>query len=93
MSHQYDNPAYYVRAGSGRGRLKVLLGAAPGVGKTYRMLDEARRRQERGADVVVAYVECHSRRHTESLLEGLEVLPRLHRSYRARSSPRWTPRR
>ncbi|WP_225447759.1 sensor histidine kinase KdpD [Streptacidiphilus sp. P02-A3a] len=82
MSHQYDNPAYYVRAGSGRGRLKVLLGAAPGVGKTYRMLDEARRRRERGADVVVAYVECHSRRHTENLLEGLEVLPRLHRSYR-----------
>ena len=82
MSHQYDNPAYYVRSGSGRGRLKVLLGAAPGVGKTYRMLDEARRRKERGADVVVAYVECHSRRHTENLLEGLEVLPRLHRSYR-----------
>ena len=81
MSQQYDNPAY-ARAGTGRGRLKVLLGAAPGVGKTYRMLDEARRRQERGADVVVAYVECHSRRHTEGLLVGLEVLPRLQRTYR-----------
>jgi two-component system sensor histidine kinase KdpD len=82
VSHQYDNPAYYAHAMSGRGRLKVLLGAAPGVGKTYRMLDEARRRRERGQDVVVAYVECHSRRHTENLLDGLEVLPRLHRSYR-----------
>ena len=82
MSHQYESPAYYARAGSGRGRLKVLLGAAPGVGKTYRMLDEARRRRERGSDVVVAYVECHSRRHTEELLSGLEVVPRLERSYR-----------
>jgi len=82
VSHQYDSPAYYARAGAGRGRLKVLLGAAPGVGKTYRMLDEARRRQTRGADVVVAYVECHARRHTEDLLEGLEVLPRSRRDYR-----------
>ncbi len=82
MSHQYESPAYYARAGSGRGRLKVLLGAAPGVGKTYRMLDEARRRRERGSDVVVAYVECHSRRRTEELLDGLEVVPRLERSYR-----------
>ncbi|WP_225446789.1 ATP-binding protein [Streptacidiphilus sp. PB12-B1b] len=82
MSHQYDSPASYARSGAGRGRLKVLLGAAPGVGKTYRMLDEARRRQERGSDVVVAYVECHRRRHTEDLLAGLEVLPRLDRRYR-----------
>jgi two-component system, OmpR family, sensor histidine kinase KdpD len=82
VSHQYDSPAYYARAGGGRGRLKVLLGAAPGVGKTYRMLDEARRRQARGGDVVVAYVECHARRHTEGLLDGLEVLPRSHRGYR-----------
>jgi two-component system sensor histidine kinase KdpD len=82
VSHQYDSPPYYARAGTGRGRLKVLLGAAPGVGKTYRMLDEARRRQARGGDVVVAYVECHSRRHTEDLLQDLEVLPRSLRSYR-----------
>ncbi|WBP85177.1 sensor histidine kinase [Kitasatospora cathayae] len=70
--------------GSGirRGRLRVYLGSAPGVGKTYRMLDEARRRQERGADVVVGYIECHGRRHTEAMLAGLEVLPRVHRSYR-----------
>ncbi|GAB7182506.1 sensor histidine kinase KdpD [Kitasatospora sp. Ki12] len=70
--------------GSGirRGRLRVYLGSAPGVGKTYRMLDEARRRQERGADVVVGYIECHGRRHTEGMLAGLEVLPRVRRSYR-----------
>ncbi|MQS17658.1 sensor histidine kinase KdpD [Streptomyces kaniharaensis] len=65
-----------------RGRLRVYLGSAPGVGKTYRMLDEARRRQERGADVVVGYIECHGRRHTEGMLTGLEILPRIQRSYR-----------
>ncbi|MFD7576943.1 ATP-binding protein [Kitasatospora sp. NPDC059803] len=65
-----------------RGRLRVYLGSAPGVGKTYRMLDEARRRQERGADVAVGYIECHGRRHTEGMLDGLEVLPRVQRSYR-----------
>ncbi|MFI6375712.1 ATP-binding protein [Streptomyces sp. NPDC050546] len=58
------------------GRLKVYLGAAPGVGKTYRMLDEGRRRAARGADVVVAFAECHGRRHTEAMLDGLEVVPR-----------------
>ncbi|GAA1229039.1 sensor histidine kinase KdpD [Kitasatospora nipponensis] len=65
-----------------RGRLRVYLGSAPGVGKTYRMLDEARRRQERGADVVVGYIECHGRRHTENMLRGLDVVPRLARTYR-----------
>lgn len=58
------------------GRLKAYLGAAPGVGKTYRMLDEGRRRAARGADVVVGFVECHGRPRTERMLEGLEVLPR-----------------
>ncbi|MFI6682401.1 ATP-binding protein [Streptomyces sp. NPDC050485] len=65
-----------------RGRLKVFLGAAPGVGKTYRMLDEARRRAGRGTDVVVAYVECHKRRNTLAGLDGLEVIPRSQRTYR-----------
>ncbi|MER5865135.1 ATP-binding protein [Kitasatospora sp. NPDC002040] len=65
-----------------RGRLRVYLGSAPGVGKTYRMLDEARRRQERGADVAVGWIECHGRRHTEGMLDGLETVPRLHRTYR-----------
>ncbi|MFK0046461.1 ATP-binding protein [Streptomyces sp. NPDC090741] len=59
-----------------RGRLKVLLGAAPGVGKTCRMLDEGRRRAERGTDVVVAYVDCRGRRRTQEKLAGLELLPR-----------------
>ncbi|MFC5665446.1 ATP-binding protein [Kitasatospora misakiensis] len=68
--------------GHRRGRLRVYLGSAPGVGKTYRMLDEARRRRDRGADVVVGWIECHGRRHTEAMLDGLEVLPPAHRSYR-----------
>ncbi|MEY9870998.1 two-component system sensor histidine kinase KdpD [Streptacidiphilus sp. MAP12-33] len=68
--------------GAGRGRLKVFLGSAPGVGKTYKMLDEAHRRAERGQDVVVGYVECHRRAHTEERVGGLEVLPRAHREYR-----------
>jgi two-component system sensor histidine kinase KdpD len=65
----------------------VFLGAAPGVGKTYRMLDEARRRSERGTDVVVAFVECHGRRSTEEMLSGLELLPRLTREYRGAEFP------
>ncbi|MFI1369077.1 sensor histidine kinase [Streptomyces griseochromogenes] len=64
------------------GRLKVYLGAAPGVGKTYRMLDEGRRRAARGADVVVGYVECHGRPHTEAMTAGLEAVPRARCVYR-----------
>ncbi|MEU8433234.1 ATP-binding protein [Streptomyces sp. NPDC029216] len=67
------------------GRLKVFLGAAPGVGKTYRMLDEAHRRTARGADVVAGFVECHGRRHTEAKLHGLEALPPAEHGYRGRS--------
>ncbi|MCQ4040444.1 ATP-binding protein [Streptantibioticus rubrisoli] len=63
------------------GELKVFLGAAPGVGKTYRMLDEGRRRAGRGRDVVVALAECHHRPHTEAMLDGLEILPRAQRTY------------
>ncbi|WP_346097763.1 sensor histidine kinase, partial [Streptomyces olivaceiscleroticus] len=58
------------------GQLKVYLGAGPGVGKTYRMLDEGQRRAGRGADVVVGFAECHGRPHTEAMLDGLEILPR-----------------
>lgn len=65
-----------------RGRLKVYLGAAPGVGKTYRMLDEGRRRAGRGADVVVAFAECHGRVRTEAMLDGLEAVPRVECHYR-----------
>ncbi|WP_292650530.1 ATP-binding protein [Nocardioides sp.] len=58
-----------------RGRLTVYLGAAPGVGKTYAMLGEARRRQARGTDVVVGFVETHDRSNTMRQIEGLEVIP------------------
>lgn len=57
--------------------LRVYLGAAPGVGKTYAMLSEGHRRQDRGADVVVGLVETHGRQHTAALLDGLEIVPRL----------------
>ncbi|WP_018658101.1 DUF4118 domain-containing protein [Actinomadura flavalba] len=59
-----------------RGRLRVYLGAAPGVGKTYAMLAEAHRRAGRGTDVVAGLVETHDRPRTAALLDGLEVLPR-----------------
>ena len=57
------------------------------MGKTYRMLDEARRRAGRGTDVVVGYAECHGRQRTEEMLGGLEVLPRAERDYRGRTYP------
>ncbi|WP_406319327.1 DUF4118 domain-containing protein [Streptosporangium sp. NBC_01639] len=59
-----------------RGRLRVYLGAAPGVGKTFAMLGEGRRRLERGRDVVVGLVETHGRPRTAELIEGMEVVPR-----------------
>lgn len=59
-----------------RGRLRVLLGAAPGVGKTYAMLEEGRRLRDEGVDVVVALVETHGRAATAAMLDGLEVVPR-----------------
>ena len=59
-----------------RGRLRVMLGAAPGVGKTFAMLEEGRRLSDLGKDVVVAIVETHGRAATSSLVEGLEVIPR-----------------
>ncbi|MET9812969.1 MULTISPECIES: sensor histidine kinase KdpD [unclassified Streptomyces] len=60
----------------GRGKLRIYLGAAPGVGKTYAMLSEAHRRVERGTDCVVAFVEHHDRPRTEVMLHGLEQVPR-----------------
>ncbi|HEY5071977.1 MAG TPA: sensor histidine kinase KdpD [Caulobacteraceae bacterium] len=72
-----DPDALLAEAGkSGRGRLKVLLGMAPGVGKTYQMLQQARRQKAGGVDVAVGLVETHGRPETEALLAGLEVLPR-----------------
>ncbi len=65
-----------------RGRLKLYVGFAAGVGKTYRMLQEAHALQARGVDVVVAYVEPHGRKETEELVRGLEVVPRKRIEYR-----------
>ncbi len=67
---------------AGRGRLKVFLGASPGVGKTFAMLEEARQRQRAGRDVVAALVETHGRAETAGLLANLEVLPRQAIGYR-----------
>src|SRR5215467_11941666 len=68
-----------------QGQLRVYLGAAPGVGKTYRMLEEGQRRRERGTDVVIGYVETHGRKHTEALFDGREVVPRKTITYRGAS--------
>ena len=66
----------------GRGRLRIYLGSAAGVGKTYAMLGEGHRRAERGADVVVGFAEAHARPQTIALLDGLEVVPRATLEYR-----------
>ncbi|MCX4544913.1 ATP-binding protein [Streptomyces sp. NBC_01565] len=65
-----------------RGKLRIYLGSAPGVGKTYAMLSEAHRRIERGTDCVVGFVEHHHRPRTEVMLHGLEVTPRREIPYR-----------
>src|SRR4051794_32783724 len=67
-----------------RGRLKVFLGAAPGVGKTFEMLVQGRRRRLGGADVAVGLVETHGRAETQAQLGELEVLPRIRMEYRGR---------
>ncbi len=69
---------------SRRGRLKIFFGAAPGVGKTYAMLEEAGARQAEGADLLVGWVETHGRSETEALLSGLPVLPPRILEYRGR---------
>ena len=73
-----------------RGELRIYLGSAPGVGKTYAMLGEAHRRLERGTDVVAAVVETHGRKKTAELLEGIEVIPPRYISYRGADSPNST---
>ncbi|MFD8021114.1 DUF4118 domain-containing protein [Streptomyces lavendulae] len=69
----------------GRGRLRIYLGAAPGVGKTYAMLSEGHRRVERGGDCVVGFVEHHGRARTEVMMHGLEQVPRKELAYRGAS--------
>jgi two-component system sensor histidine kinase KdpD len=74
-------------AKEGRGKLKIFLGAAPGVGKTYAMLENARQQKAEGKDVVVGIVETHGRADTEALLAGLELMPRRRMPYRGRLIP------
>lgn len=64
------------------GRLKIFVGAAPGVGKTYEMLEQAQARKKDGYDIVVGVVETHGRKETEVLLEGLEIIPRRRVQYK-----------
>jgi two-component system, OmpR family, sensor histidine kinase KdpD len=64
------------------GKLRIFVGAAPGVGKTYTMLETARARHKDGYDVIVGIVETHGRKETEALLEGLEIVPRRRIEYR-----------
>ncbi|MFC7245500.1 DUF4118 domain-containing protein [Catellatospora aurea] len=65
-----------------RGQLRIYLGAAPGVGKTYAMLEEAQRRRDRGTDVVVGFVETHGRKHTLEMIGDLELVDRRTIEYR-----------
>ena len=88
MSNQRPNPdALLARvqaeaAKQARGKLKIFFGAAPGVGKTYSMLEAARKVGKEGADVVVGYIEPHCRPETQGLVLGLDMLPRLEIPYR-----------
>ena len=70
------------REESASGQLKIFVGAAPGVGKTYEMLQTARARKQDGYDIVVGVVETHGRKETEALLDGLEVIPRRRLEYK-----------
>jgi two-component system sensor histidine kinase KdpD len=67
-----------------RGHLKIFLGAAPGVGKTYEMLQAAQAKHREGVDLVVGVVETHGRKETQALLEGLEIIPRRRVEYKGR---------
>ena len=72
------------REGGHAGRLKIFVGAAPGVGKTYEMLQTARSKVKDGADVVVGVVETHGRKETKALLRNLEILPPKQIAYKGR---------
>src|ERR1700712_43411 len=73
------------REESRAGKLRIFVGAAPGVGKTYEMLLQARARKKDGYDIVIGVVETHGRKETEALLEGLEVVPRRRLEYKGQS--------
>lgn len=74
-----------IAAGDERGRLRIFLGAAPGVGKTYEMLSAARVRQREGVDVVIGVVETHGRAETAALMVGLEAIPLRQVDYQGRT--------
>ncbi|HEU5369454.1 MAG TPA: universal stress protein [Ktedonobacterales bacterium] len=77
-----DAPAAFKEGAPVHGRLRIYLGMAAGVGKTYAMLNEGRRRKERGTDVVIGYVETHGRPLTEQQIGNLEIVPRKKVAYR-----------
>ncbi len=85
--HTRPSPDALLKAAQreGRGKLKIFLGAAPGVGKTYEMLAAARRRKVEGVDVVIGIVETHGRAETEAQMVGLEVVPRHKAEYKGRT--------
>jgi two-component system sensor histidine kinase KdpD len=83
--HRPSPDALLKEAGQvGRGRLKIFLGAAPGVGKTYEMLVQARRRRLDGVDAVIGVVETHGRVETDLLTKGLETVPKKRTPYKGR---------
>src|SRR5215510_4159726 len=85
QDHRPSPEAFLAAAAQeGRGRLKIFLGAAPGVGKTYTMLEAAQVRKREGVDVVVGVVETHGRPETDALLQGLEIVPRRQIEYRGK---------
>src|SRR5665213_2580289 len=67
------------------GRLRIFVGAAPGVGKTYEMLQTARARKHDGYDIVVGVAETHGRKETEALLEGFEIIPKKRIEYKGQA--------
>lgn len=83
----HDDQVSGVEYRNKRGELRIYLGAAPGVGKTFAMLGEAHRRLERGTDVVAAVVETHGRRKTAELLDGIEIIPPREILYRGTRFP------
>ncbi|MBO9712202.1 sensor histidine kinase KdpD [Sphingomonas sp.] len=87
MNADRPDPEALLRAAAqeGRGRLKVFLGAAPGVGKTYEMLREGAARRDAGVDVVIGVVETHGRAETEALVQGLDAVPRQMVPYHGRA--------
>src|ERR1700761_9719058 len=73
-----------VASREGRGKLRIFLGAAPGVGKTFEMLTQGRRRRLDGADVVIGVVETHGRQETEALTKGFGIITKKRGLYKGR---------